>query len=414
MEFENFETYNISELSWVSIQNLIGGFALAAEEVFKNPPLAIIHCGFYNDKFYINRIKDKNIPIIEFKDKTYQEFKTPEDEKKFNELILKKPQVAIMTPVCSGNSLMNSFTISDENKRGNADNCQNQNMYNMLRIAMKLDCEVISFENAPTIYNAYFDVVQKCLEIAEGYSCNLIKTNAMKHGLPQLRIRTFLTFFKGENVPLFDFEDLNYEKLPDFLDKVDNYHTEKFDIENNILYKFLLDYSETDHYLKMLKKLNLKENLRCWSILKELNLFDKFIKYCENNKDYKNSENYKNMALTRKFKNGFFDKTCYCPHNGEYVNAIIGNNCNWQLHPKENRGLTISEMFALMGMPTDYEFLDNSKKLRDVFLVTQNVPVNSAKYICKNILKYFNKSLNLGKKFIKQDNHLKKVDIFNY
>ena len=53
MEFENFETYNISELSWVSIQNLIGGFALAAEEVFKNPPLAIIHCGFYNDKFYI-------------------------------------------------------------------------------------------------------------------------------------------------------------------------------------------------------------------------------------------------------------------------------------------------------------------------------------------------------------------------
>lgn len=414
MEFENFETYNISELSWVSIQNLIGGFALAAEEVFKNPPLAIIHCGFYNDKFYINRIKDKNIPIIEFKDKTYQEFKTPEDEKKFNELMLKKPQVAIMTPVCSGNSLMNSFTISDENKRGNADNCQNQNMYNMLRIAMKLDCEVISFENAPTIYNAYFDVVQKCLEIAEGYSCNLIKTNAMKHGLPQLRIRTFLTFFKGENVPLFDFEDLNYEKLPDFLDKVDNYHTEKFDIENNILYKFLLDYSETDHYLKMLKKLNLKENLRCWSILKELNLFDKFIKYCENNKDYKNSENYKNMALTRKSKNGFFDKTCYCPHNGEYVNAIIGNNCNWQLHPKENRGLTISEMFALMGMPTDYEFLDNSKKLRDVFLVTQNVPVNSARYICKNILKYFNKSLNLGKKFIKQDNHLKKVDIFNY
>lgn len=414
MEFENFETYNISELSWVSIQNLIGGFALAAEEVFKNPPLAIIHCGFYNDKFYINRIKDKNIPIIEFKDKTYQEFKTPEDEKKFNELMLKKPQVAIMTPVCSGNSLMNSFTISDENKRGNADNCQNQNMYNMLRIAMKLDCEVISFENAPTIYNAYFDVVQKCLEIAEGYSCNLIKTNAMKHGLPQLRIRTFLTFFKGENVPLFDFEDLNYEKLPDFLDKVDNYHTEKFDIENNILYKFLLDYSETDHYLKMLKKLNLKENLRCWSILKELNLFDKFIKYCENNKDYKNSENYKNMALTRKSKNGFFDKTCYCPHNGEYVNAIIGNNCNWQLHPKENRGLTISEMFALIGMPTDYEFLDNSKKLRDVFLVTQNVPVNSARYICKNILKYFNKSLNLGKKFIKQDNHLKKVDIFNY
>jgi C-5 cytosine-specific DNA methylase len=414
MEFENFETYNISELSWVSIQNLIGGFALAAEEVFKNPPLAIIHCGFYNDKFYINRIKDKNIPIIEFKDKTYQEFKTPEDEKKFNELMLKKPQVAIMTPVCSGNSLMNSFTISDENKRGNADNCQNQNMYNMLRIAMKLDCEVISFENAPTIYNAYFDVIQKCLEIAEGYSCNLIKTNAMKHGLPQLRIRTFLTFFKGENVPLFDFEDLNYEKLPDFLDKVDNYHTEKFDIENNILYKFLLDYSETDHYLKMLKKLNLKENLRCWSILKELNLFDKFIKYCENNKDYKNSENYKNMALTRKSKNGFFDKTCYCPHNGEYVNAIIENNCNWQLHPKENCGLTISEMFALMGMPTDYEFLDNSKKLRDVFLVTQNVPVNSAKYICKNILKYFNKSLNLGKKFIKQDNHLKKVDIFNY
>lgn len=414
MEFENFETCNISELSWVSIQNLIGGFALAAEEVFKNPPLAIIHCGFYNDKFYINRVKDKNIPIIEFKDKTYQEFKTLEDERKFNELILKKPQVAIMTPVCSGNSLMNSFTNSDENKRGNADNCQNQNMYNMLRIAMKLDCEVISFENAPTIYNAYFDVVQKCLEIAEGYSCNLIKTNAMKHGLPQLRIRTFLTFFKGENVPLFDFEDLNYEKLPDFLDKVDNYHTEKFDIENNILYKFLLDYSETDHYLKMLKKLNLKENLRCWSILKELNLFDKFIKYCENNKDYKNSENYKNMALTRKSKKGFFDKTCYCPHNGEYVNAIIGNNCNWQLHPKENRGLTISEMFALMGMPTDYEFLDNSKKLRDVFLVTQNVPVNSARYICKNILKYFNKSLNLGKKFIKQDNHLKKVDIFNY
>ena len=35
MEFENFETYNISELSWVSIQNLIGGFALAAEEVLK-------------------------------------------------------------------------------------------------------------------------------------------------------------------------------------------------------------------------------------------------------------------------------------------------------------------------------------------------------------------------------------------
>ena len=187
---------------WISVQNLIGGMALGFEKVFGSPE-AIITNGVKNDNLYINYCNETrhlNIPVYTM-NSDYTELVSGPTE------TLPEADVYAMTPVCAGLSMLNSST-SGKYARGDADNCQNQNMYNLTRLAMRNKAKVIAFENAPALYTKTGEgVVVKLQEIADkyGYTFGLFATNTLYHGIPQSRKRTFALFYRDTNPAIFNF-----------------------------------------------------------------------------------------------------------------------------------------------------------------------------------------------------------------
>jgi len=142
----------------------------------------------------MNETRKLNIPIINM-NVTYSEFKDDESERLYNQ-ITGKIDVLTHAAVCSGLSQLNAVNEGSK-KRGDADNDQNQNMYGLTRLGMRMGAKVVAFENAPAAYTKVGEeVVQRLEEItaAEGYSTQLFRTNIVLHGIPQSRKRTFIMF----------------------------------------------------------------------------------------------------------------------------------------------------------------------------------------------------------------------------
>lgn len=175
-------------IKYVFAQPLIGGMALGFEESFGCPPSAIITAGFDNDNHYIkymNETRGLDIPVIRM-NTDYETFVSESDEVLYNK-ICEQVDVLAHVAICSGLSQMNSSS-SGSKARGRADNDQNQNMYALTRLGMRMNAKVVVFENAPAAYTKSGEkTVDKLKEIADeyNYSTHLIRTDTLLHGIPQ-------------------------------------------------------------------------------------------------------------------------------------------------------------------------------------------------------------------------------------
>ncbi len=200
-------------VNWVSLQNLIGGFPIGAEKAFGSPPGMIIHAGWPNDVHYIkymNETRNLNIPVVQMND-DYETFASEKDQLIYKKYVQNHEiHCAIMTPLCSGLSMLNGQNDKNSSKaRGNPDSEQNQNMYNLTKLGMRLKSKVVVFENAPNAYTKSGAYVVEYLEkIAQdrNYTTQLYKTDTLLHGIPQSRKRTFIVFYRNGNPGLFEFD----------------------------------------------------------------------------------------------------------------------------------------------------------------------------------------------------------------
>lgn len=284
------------EINWIAVQPLIGGMSIGFENGFNSTPKAIITSGIKNDDHYINYMNNKrklNIPII-YMNSSYDEFLSETDENLYNDIILKYDiDVVQHLAICSGLSMLN--TCNSGNKaRGNPDNVQNQNMYNLTKLGMKIGAKVVVFENAPTAYTKSGENVIKYLKnIAEqfNYTTHLLKTDTILHGIPQSRKRTFIMFYKNVNPPLFNFEHIKYIELSKYLNLLDknlnHYSDYVFKKINDIYYEFILDYSQSNTYFDAMKKIGPHKDT--WTALqltqhigfdKAISYFKKRLAYC--------------------------------------------------------------------------------------------------------------------------------------
>lgn len=404
-------------IKWISIQNLIGGMALGFEKVFGLPE-AIVTNGVKNDKLYINycnKIRHFNIPVYTMNSDYTEILSGPSN-------ILPEVDIYVMTPVCAGLSQFNTAT-SGKCARGDADNCQNQNMYNLTRLAMKNNAKVVAFENAPALYTQSGEgVVVKLQKIADeyGYTFGLFATNTLFHGIPQSRKRTFALFYRDTNPALFNFEHIQYKDFCEYLEE----------IPKDTLYQdSQITSCDDDEYLKCILEINsckiipeVMEKLQCSKdkpaytmlLLIVMSGIDKAIKWFENRIDETHSDSIKRQHkilchCRDKINSGkrYFDSTGRIYTQG-YINAIIGQNL-LVYNNKYNRYLNVRELMYLMGLPHDFE-IDTRSELQ---MITQNVPVCTSEYIAKQISLYFDNKLPISnKQFIKQNNHTMHNDIW--
>lgn len=360
-------------IKWVVAQPLIGGMAIGFENAFGTPPEAIITAGFDNDKHYINYLNSKhNIPIINM-EPDYKTFKSLEDEEKFNKLC--DIDVLMHVAVCSGLSQMNSSN-SGSKKRGDADNEQNQNMYNLTDLGMRLDAKVVVYENAPAAYTkSGEETIARIRDIAEnhGYTTHLLKTDTLKHGIPQSRKRTFISFYRDTSPPFFDYQDVPFKELGEYLDEIPDWADHQFILDDNAkddFYHFVLNETETSNFLDAIKTIDPENKKSTWTSLQLTQKigFDKAVEYFDklgNEKSKKLSQHCLNK--TNEGKN-FWDSSTFLTHQGRYMNAVVNKAANRMLHPTKERGYTCRELLHLMGHPHDFNMINAEKQWGHIFL----------------------------------------------
>lgn len=400
-------------VKWIVAQPLAGGMPLGFEEAFGCLPTAIISAGFPNDDHYINyvnNIQNKKIPIIHM-EADYLTFKSEDDEILYNKLTT-NVDVLMHVAVCSGLSAMNASSTGTK-ARGCPDNEQNQNMYNLTNLGMRMDAKVVAFENAPAAYTkAGEGTINRLKDFADdfNYSTQLIKTDTLLHGVPQARQRTFIMFYKDTTPPIFEYEHLEYTKLPQYLKEIpkDSLHQ---DLEigdiNTELYKFVLFHTKKDNFLDAIESLPIKPKTVTAFMATEAIGFSIAMEYFKD----KNERAY-NIVKNAKFKKdsgkNYWDSTPYIPFRGDHTNAVVGKHIHLCINPNEERALNVREMMHLMGLPHDFELLEPKKNWNHI---AQNVPLKTAKYVGTEIKKHLEgKLLISGIPFLKQNNVKQRVD----
>lgn len=436
-------------IKWISAQNLIGGMALGFEQEFGKPEAIITGFADVNDSLYIdytNVQRKLNVPIITM-DKTYSEILETSECKTIPEADL-----WVMTPICSGLSMLNCAT-SGECARGQADNRQNANMYNLTNLAMKHGAKIIAFENAPALYtNSGKQVRDRLNSIAQenNYGFQLIATNTMLHGVPQSRRRTFAIFYKDCNPAEFFFEHKEMKPLSAYLSEHDSPempHADEYPRIGREFCDIQLDFIKHEYKIKSLDELfkidcknsenndadnaNNANNAFSATSLKlcvDLGL-EKFADYCKKRiedlgyqidtdiktVDLKFRDAVKNIqknhriclhVLNKLSKNlGYFD-TSYKITNKPYVNAVIGKNLAIIDPRTYTKTLSLRNLLALMAMPDDYKMI-----VPKSVYVTQNVPVCTSNYIARNIKAYFDGKLrSFSTRFVMQSNEYLRTD----
>lgn len=145
---------------------------------------------------------------------------------------------------------------SGSKKRGDPNNDQNQNMYNLTQLGFNTRAKVVCFENAPAAYTLTGEgVVERLKEISSknNYSIQLVKTNTLLHGIPQSRQRTFIMFYRDTNPGLFEYESKEFKELAEYLDLIpkNSPHNDQnvgWGGINDPFYQFILDYTQSTKF----------------------------------------------------------------------------------------------------------------------------------------------------------------------
>ena len=422
-------------INWATMQPLTGGMPIGYEQEFGNMPKFIIDNSGANTSEYINYCKQRgyDIPVIKMNwDVT--EFLSEEDEIIFNSV---KGDIDVMcyVPICSGLSMLNNCT-SGCNARGDADNNQNQNMYNLSTFILdKIKPTVACFENAPNAYSpSGKGVLDNLIEIGmkHNYTLSIEKVDTYDHGIPQHRQRTFIYYWNSEKAPYIEYQKQESPNLIDFFNSIpaglkdsDTYCTTSNSIEDytyeciNELYN-----PQNKHIIDAVLDINpAPKNTSGLGFLNDTG-FDKPIEWANNKINYfstqKDEENVKKYekvlkkfihCKTKREKDmSFWDATVSIVTHRQYINALIGKNISVILHPTENRCLNIRELLSLMGMPYDYSLTTN----KNYMMITQNVPVCTARHSAFNCRKFVLKELKESNStFVKQNNIKQTIDFEN-
>lgn len=368
-------------IRWVSIQSLIGGQMLGAEQAFGCPPIFTID---YKDVapgnssayiYYQNNIKGNNIRQLvldDVKTSMTMNFESSEDEDFFIKNCYDIDVVSAV-PICSGLSQANSVHDEHETSRG-ANAIQNANMLGIAKFALeRIKPKAYIFENAPGLYTKLGEPLRKKFsEMAEqyGYSLTFVKTNTYLHGIPQSRQRTFGIFWKSEFAPKLNKIKRDCPTVSKYLSTISkdaSFNTDSLvsDFTNSCWYKFLYEKYGSEWRARFTNKaiFELCETEDDWNNL---------LKYAdEKQAKFINHVKYK-LSLGKNYMDGM---SVFLKDDSK-ITTVFHRAMKTLIHPVEDRGFTIREYMKFMGMPDDFEW--PSMKENYIWL-SQNVPVTTAR-----------------------------------
>lgn len=347
-------------MRWGAVVPLVGGQLLGSEMAIGTPPaeMASFSAFEYNDGFARRRWPDAPFRLIDRGERMAGRF-----------------MAVVSVCPCAGLSM-----LSTAKSNSDARDRMNQWMFQSAEYVMgDVRPDVYMGENAPNMFsNMGRPTVARLVDIARrnGYTVTFYKTNAVTHGLPQRRIRTFYYFWREQpppaEVPWFDraapsaLEYLSSMGRPDGWDAKTTY-----DLKELSLYRFLR--SRYGDAWRNGGEDPPQRYSNGFTILTKKQLLHEYIERSAPDHDH-----FRKAMLRYRDKmagdgGGVF---IFPPvfDMGGYP-AVMKKTAEMLVHPTEDRYLNVREVGWLMGLPGDFEMPP-----RDRFnVLCQNVPVQSAR-----------------------------------
>lgn len=375
---------------WIAIQPLIGGCMLGAEKAFKSKPECVLdYQGIANSELYMTyqkEVQKADIPHFIFNGSFISkamEFETEEMTEAFNKLN-HDIDCVVAVPVCSGLSGANSTGSGD--KKAGSDAVQNNNQLGILDfVTQKIKPKVYIYENAPALFtNLGKGLREKINTVAEetGYHVQYNKVNTLNYGLPQHRQRTFCILWRKDiypSVPKFPFECLDRQTLVEFFKSCPPEDNEaelvKAFNERPMINYLKAHFGNRDTWLD---EYFADQEHNTFDYLIDGNEYDLCIKAAKPFRDKieKDMEHIQKKLAENK---GFFTDDNY-GKNPDHCGAIYWKQFRQTINPIRKRFLGKREAMKLMGMPDDFACPAAEA------MIGQNVPVNTAYMMCKNIV----------------------------
>ena len=392
-------------MRYVAHVPLIGGFAIAAMNVTKTPPVAITSYSPFvgNDKLYLRYLQKKKRKVV-----PYFEIDKIEEEGKIHDVqhLIGKLDFVNAVPPCSGLSMSGNLA-----KGARSTSPVNDWMYKSADFVLgTLRPTVYVFENAPTLYTGVGEYVRnQLMEKARyhGYAGTFYKTDTLLHGIPQRRPRTYSIFHKGKYAPILDFYKREAPSVAEYLQEIPEWATLQNEYATNE--PFINDF-EIVKFAKLKfgdnwrqAFLDTKEHLTSYDFLNRNGLIEEYRDYVYNLEDAHPASKkdidhvIKKLGMGKNFRLSH-RVLCIDKH---HVYAVVGEMMERNIHPSEDRRMNMREYMHLMGMPHDFE-LDDPKEYGKL---PQNCPVKTNEDITKEVVAIINGKRKFSNhRFEMQDN----------
>jgi len=390
----------MNDYTWSAHIPLIGGGALACEQIFNKPPNRVYSLpGFWaNDSLYMNWLNNTNSNNVEYVtlDPTDREFK-------------EKINVVICCPPCAALSGLNRG--GSEEVRG-ANCSKNDFIYIVSEQSIKcFDADVIIIENAPALSTKKGrPVADKIYKIAKenNYSLTLYATSTSFHGIPQNRMRTFAILWKSKTAPLMEYIRKDHLSFKEYLETSDG-NLNDIEINSKIKndpYAAFIEFKTKRSAREICLETNTYTTFDWVKKYKLLNDANKWFHETNNVAGIKTSEHaIKKLSAGL----GVWDSSQH--HFDGTINAVVGRNMTCAVHPTENRSLTIREAMHLMALPSNFELIGG---LSHINKICQNMPVCTAADMVRHAVLFLDKKLDLtDSNYIKQNNHNKTLEVYD-
>jgi site-specific DNA-cytosine methylase len=374
---------------------LIGGIAIAAENVFgSKPDFALSYSPFAaNDAQYLNY---RSIP--------YQLL--DEGGKHPHEV-----DVVSTTCPCAG--------LSSLSVQASSTNPANEWMLTTANYVLgEMKPKVFWGENAPRLASKMGEPVVKNLRAIarkNGYTMSIYQTKSILHGLSQVRDRTFYFFWKGDEIPVFDYFDRgDHTRIEDHIRSIEydendpmSALTNKNKPSDNPFYKYILEIIEDGATHKEFA--DKQEKTVCvLDYIERSGVKYKEVAIWMEANGYQREAN-RCIRMHDKLASGgnIMRKTTEIGKN--FIGAFVGHMPTSLTHPDEDRYLTIREALSIMKLPEDFQLVGGRKNIN---MMCQNVPVTTAEDMARQIQKHLNRELDtITAEFLIQNNKKKSINV---
>ena len=396
-------------MKWASIVPLIGGETIAMENVFEKRPAYIMSYREFanNDKHIVEHYRNQcndpedganyvpyyilGEPFIWHGQQMRASFDIDGQPINHPKEEMNGRYVDVVNTICP------CAGLSSLNVKPSGDAEINDYMIKTAKhVLEEIGPKVFWGENAPRLATKLGEpVVKKLRAIGKknGYTFSLYKTKSLLHGLSQVRDRSFYFFWKGDEVPMFDWYNREHERIEDTIRKVKRDPTDpmsalantKTPSKDDLYYKYVLEVIHNGMSHNDFQK-TLKRSVNVQEYIEKHSNYNDYADWLETFGETKQAEKARAMYKKLSVKGtNIMRRTTEVPAN--YIGAFVGHMPMNLTHPDEDRYLTYRECMEIMKLPSDFIMLNPKKNLNHL---CQNVPVTTAEDMAYNIKSFLN------------------------